>query len=290
MTFDEYQAKAAVTDAAGIGKNTDLSIPFLGLAGETGSLLTLYKKWLRDGDSYQVMEDHLIEEMGDVLWYLAAIARRRGISLGSIAKANLEKTYSRWLEDDKSVLLDDARPESECLPRTFVAELRDSIDDKGRVIMNMTIGGESFGAPLTDNSYAGDGYRFHDIFHLGLAAILGWSPVTRALLRRKRKSEAQVDEVEDGGRAIAVEEGVAALVFAYAMKHSMLEGVTTIDWGLLRTCREMTLGLEVERRPLFSWEQVILKAYAAWRVAIARGGVRIFGNLMDQRFEFTTLD
>ena len=80
MTFDEYQLKAAATDASEIAKNTDLSVPLLGLAGETGSLLTLYKKWLRDGDAYQIMADRLSEEMGDILWYLAAIARRRGLS------------------------------------------------------------------------------------------------------------------------------------------------------------------------------------------------------------------
>ena len=42
--------------------------------------------------------------------------------------------------------------------------------------------------------------RFHDIFHLSYAAILGWSPTVRALLRCKRKSDPRVDEVEDGGK------------------------------------------------------------------------------------------
>ena len=70
MTFEEYQNKVAATDAPEISKNTNLSIPLLGLAGETRSLLTLYKKWLRDGDAYQIVEDRLSEEMGDILWYL----------------------------------------------------------------------------------------------------------------------------------------------------------------------------------------------------------------------------
>ena len=39
-----------------------------------------------------------------------------------------------------------------------------------------------------------DDYRFHDAFHYAYAAILGWSPVTRALFRLKRKSETDVDE------------------------------------------------------------------------------------------------
>ena len=66
MTFDEYQNSAAATDPSAISKNPDLSVLLLGLAGETGSLLTLYKKWLRDGDAYQVVEQRLAEEMGDI--------------------------------------------------------------------------------------------------------------------------------------------------------------------------------------------------------------------------------
>jgi NTP pyrophosphatase (non-canonical NTP hydrolase) len=79
VTLDEYQQKASATDAAEIAKNPDLSVLFLGLAGETGSLLTLYKKRLRDGDAFQIVEERLSEEMGDILWYLAAIARCRAV-------------------------------------------------------------------------------------------------------------------------------------------------------------------------------------------------------------------
>ena len=126
------------------------------------------------------------------------------------------------------------------------------------------------GSPLTDNSYEKDGYRFHDIFHIALACMMGWSPVIRALLRVKRKSDPQLDEVEDGGRAIAIEEGIAALVFSYASKHSMLANVTTIDWSLLRTCSEMAAGLEVSREPLSGWEKTILAAFEAWERSDAK--------------------
>jgi NTP pyrophosphatase (non-canonical NTP hydrolase) len=290
MTFEEYQSKAAATDPSEISRNADLSVLLLGLSGETGSLLTLYKKWLRDGDAYQIVEERLAEEMGDILWYLATIARRRGISLELIAQSNLEKISSRWLEHEKVPLFDEARPECERLPRSFIAELRGIRDGDGRSVMRMTLDGKELGAALTDNSYESDGYRFHDIFHLALVTILGWSPVMRALLRRKRKSDSLLDEVEDGGRAIAIEEGIAALVFAYAMQHSMLAGVTTIDWGLLRTCSNMAIGLEVRDTPLFEWERTILKAYDAWRVAIDHGGVRIACDLPQRNFEFEPID
>jgi NTP pyrophosphatase (non-canonical NTP hydrolase) len=286
VTFDEYQGKAAATDPSEISRNSDISVLLLGLSGETGSLLTLYKKWLRDGDAYQIVEERLAEEMGDILWYLAAIARQRGLSFESIAQGNLDKTRSRWLQHEGEPLFDEGRPKSEQLPRQFVAELRDVIDEKGRAVMQMTLNGAALGSPLTDNSYETDGYRFHDIFHLALACELGWSPVLRALLHVKRKSDALLDEIEDGGRAIAIEEGIAALVFAYASQHSLLAGVTTIDWSLLRTCSDMTVGFEVHSKPLFAWERTILKAFDAWRDANKYGGVRITCDLAQQSFEF----
>ena len=49
------------------------------------------------------------------------------------------------------------------------------------------IDGEPFGAELMDNSYLPDGYRFHDVFHFAYAAMLGWSPVTRRLLKTQAK-------------------------------------------------------------------------------------------------------
>src|SRR5258706_540056 len=53
MTFDEYQIEATKTDIQGGIDKEGILVPLLGLAGEVGSLLTLYKKWLRDGDPSQ---------------------------------------------------------------------------------------------------------------------------------------------------------------------------------------------------------------------------------------------
>lgn len=59
-------------------------------------------------------------------------------------------------------------------------------------------------------------YRFHDVFHLAYAAVLGWSPVLRALLKCKRKSHPWLDENQDGARAILIEEGISTFVFNHA--------------------------------------------------------------------------
>jgi hypothetical protein len=154
-----------------------------------------------------------------------------------------------------------------------VVEITEVSQDSS-VKMKAFIDGQKIGDDLTDNSYLSDGYRFHDVFHLSYAAVLGWSPVVRQLLgSRKRKSNPKVDEVEDGGRAKAIEEGISALIFSYAKDHSFLEGVSTLDYQLLRTIKNMTSYLEVAQCSLGDWEKAILIGYEVWRqVDKNRGG------------------
>jgi hypothetical protein len=92
-----------------------------------------------------------------------------------------------------------------------------------------------------------DGYRFHDVFHLAFAAVLGWSPITRSLLERKRSRKPEVDEVEDGGRAKVIEEGISALIFAYAKDYNWLAGKASVSSELLRTIKSMIAPFEVSR-------------------------------------------
>ncbi len=74
-----------------------------------------------------------------------------------------------------------------------------TIEGKSYVIQQCT--GINIGDRLTDNRLEPDDYRFHDVFHLAYAAILGWSPVLRALFKVKRKSCPKIDENQDGARA-----------------------------------------------------------------------------------------
>jgi NTP pyrophosphatase (non-canonical NTP hydrolase) len=264
MEMKEYQRVAALTDQSDANNTNGLMVALLGLAGETGSILTLYKKFIRDGDAYQVMRERVAEELGDVLWYIATIATRAGIELDDIARGNNDKTAHRWLPSPPVSLLDEECLASERLPRRFVAEFR-NFGDPGKQKLEVYVDGIRCGSTLTDNAYKGDDYRYHDLLHLAFATILGWSPVFRALLNRKRRSNPLADEVEDGGRAVAIEEGLAALIFNYARRHSLLQGVTRLDWPLLRTCHEMTSHLEVSRRSLYDWEYAILTGFEIWR-------------------------
>jgi len=284
MNLNTYQKEAQKTDrvpSRGEGGNagSELVVPLLGLAGEAGELLSEYKKRLRDGDSHLLFKERVSEELGDLLWYIANVATKFDLKLGDVAQANLKKTGDRWgLQDTGALAFDAEFEEHERLPRRFEVELSEVIV-KGCTKIRMRVNGKKIGDDLTDNADDPDGYRFHDVFHLGYVAVLGWSPVIRKLLKRKRKSNPQIDEVQDGGRAQVLDEGVAALVFDYAKEHRWLESVTDLDYTLLRTIKCMTSILEVRERSLGEWQRAILVGFEVWRQVLKTDGGKI---LVDQ--------
>lgn len=96
MTFIEYQEKAWKT-AKYPSMYNNIVYPTLGLAGEAGELANKVKKIQRDNSgilSLKKRED-LIDELGDVLWYIAALATELGASLNDIAILNIVKLSKR---------------------------------------------------------------------------------------------------------------------------------------------------------------------------------------------------
>jgi len=97
MTFDEYQKKAIVTNLAKEDRFKELMQQVLGLADESGEVLAVFKKWIRDKDAdpEQLDKANLAKELGDILWYIAVIAHDLDVSLDDIASKNIEKLRSR---------------------------------------------------------------------------------------------------------------------------------------------------------------------------------------------------
>lgn len=285
MDINRYQLAAIKTLQEPAPGTDPAVVPLLGLVGEVGSLATAYKKRLRDGPGLVSGKQLVREELGDVLWYVAALAHRFGLDLEDVAAANLVKISDRWRTTPTAdrIIFDAHFPESERLPRqatlTFTLQQRES---DGRPVSVLTHDGTPCGDPLTDASHIDDDYRFHDIFHLAHAAVLGWSPVSRFLLGRKRKSDPKTDEAEDGGRAIAIEEGISALVFSYAVRHSYFENVRHIDHEFIKTITSMTAHLEVSILRSADWEQAIMTGYDAWRKLRVQGGGTVRLDLDEQ--------
>jgi NTP pyrophosphatase (non-canonical NTP hydrolase) len=297
LTFRAYQEAAVRTDQVpDVGDNYSkaLMVPLLGLAGEAGSLLSEFKKWLRQGDIYRPFADQVSEEIGDILWYVSNIASKMHLDLDEVARENLAKLQDRWGESREANTLlfsshyDDQYPDDEKLPEAFRAEFRMIVDD-GRKKLAVMLDGEPCGDHLTDNAYASDGYRFHDCFHLALATMLRWSPILRKLLKRKRKSNREVDEVEDGARASITEEAVSVVVYEYAKNYSMFDGADSIEYELLRTIMMMTRPYEVRDRTAKEWELAILHAYKAWRSLNQNDGGIVIADARTQKFEYQPL-
>lgn len=93
MNINTYQEEASKT---AIYKDK-LIYPTLGLCGEAGEMANKVKKILRDnnGQICEEVKQNLIAELGDVLWYVAAIATDLGADLNSVAAENIAKLNSR---------------------------------------------------------------------------------------------------------------------------------------------------------------------------------------------------
>jgi len=169
-------------------------------------------------------------------------------------------------------LYDDDSPPYEQLPRKFVARLEPATAREGRNEARFFVNDELVGDVLRDNAYDEDGYRFHDTIHVALAAGLGWSPVLRSLLRRKRRSSALVDEVEDGGRAIALDEAVCLLIHDYATTHGFVLDRGTIDEEFVGLLRRLTRHLEVADRSSQDWWKAVCMASESYSSITDWGG------------------
>lgn len=94
MTGSEYQKLAMRTlnpETAG----ADLLInAALGLCGESGEAADILKKHLFQ--NRELDREHLIEELGDVAWYLAEFCTALDISLDEVLEANIAKLKRRY--------------------------------------------------------------------------------------------------------------------------------------------------------------------------------------------------
>jgi len=358
--LDEYQKSAQQTDQNEQTGMEGLAFPLLGLFGEVGTLLSALKKKQRDKDSYVGYSESVVEEFGDVLWYLSNVAWRASLNFTDLAKhlslhwrnshllrrnrtgspdssefeaavialagkaglllnefsegtvrnrrdllgayladifcaliqaaatadidlreaarQNLCKINSRWpTSREYTRLFDESVEQREQLPRKIEMHIVET-QVGGKTCVIQLCNGVEIGSHLTDNKVVEDDYRFHDVFHLANAAILGWSPCLRALFKVKRKSRPEVDETQDGARAILIEEGLSTLVFHHALRQNYFASIKSLDYSLLKTVQDFVAGYEVDHCPLWQWEEAILE------------GFRVFRNLRTHRRGIVTAD
>jgi hypothetical protein len=296
MHFDDYQQRTRSADRTSREPWIGLAQSTFGLTEKVGAISACMKKRLRGGYGHIDFLDDVKDRLGDALWYFTSVCSHLHMSLEEIAARNLIVTEARWLKPDETQqllfgrLFDLDFPEHEQLPRRFrVKFVEDNSHQRSWLTMvEVWVGDEPLGDPIDDNSPGADHYRLHDILHLANAAILGWSPVIRKLLRRKRKSNPTVDKYEDGARACDTEEALASLIHNEAKRNSYFESSTVVDTPLLIKLRSLAADLEVNVRSAAEWQHCILEAYRVFRSVRDHNGGVVEVSLLDRTISFVS--
>ncbi len=234
--------------------------------------------------------------LAEIFSTLMRASSEAGVTLDEAARQNLKKTFDRWPVDRTPHSLFDLKyAAEERLPRKMTIDIYERILNQGEPNEKQYVlqrsNGIFIGDRVTDNILEPDDYRFHDIFHYAYAALLGWSPVIRALLRLKRKSDGRIDEGQDGARAVLIEEGVSTFVFAYAKHLDFFEGQKPGDlsFTLLKRVNEFVEGYEVDECPAWQWEEAILAGYEGFRFLRKHRRGRIDIDLEKRSFEIKAM-
>jgi len=314
----EFQRRANETNQLRHDDRQATATPILGLAGEAGAILALHKTYLREGVDPAAYRELLAEELGDLLWYAAAVATSAGLDLDDVAAANLRRArdlYAPSTDRDQLAALpvfDAAYPEHERFPRRLVVELKGRHDPDGRTYTDMrlvsarpnafpdgprrTEGGEligfqvgdRLGDALAENPYRDDTYSFHDAIHVGFLAVLGWSPAMRSLLRLRRRSDPSTEEYEDGPRAIFAEEGLAAVLGRLARHHAGFRTEAAVTGDVIDIVRATVADFEVRSMPGWAWRRAICHGFRAVGELDRNGGGYLVADLDARSLSYTS--
>lgn len=176
-------------------------------------------------------------------------------------------------------------PKSEQLPRDFTINF-ETIVKQDKTLTKIKYGERQVGDLIDDNSRESDNYRFHDIFHYTFATILGWSPCARSMMKRKRKSNPDIDQFEDGARATITEEAISLMIFNHAKKNNLYAKNINIDKEVLKLIKDWTSTFEVSIRTENDWERAIILGYSLFRDLIENNGGKIHFNLTNRTAQF----
>lgn len=261
--FDSYQKTSKVSrQFEDPNRNYEVSLYSLQVA--IAGLQSIYGK-RKNGLTTKALTDTL----GDLLWHIGNLASHSGIKLSKVAADNLKKIVKDYKAQKK--LNSKGKGHLENLPNNI--EIAFIPWKENQVVLATKLSnGEpiQIGDRIDDNSHVQDYYRFHDVLHLSFMVHLDWSPVMRALLKRKRKNSKALDRVEDGARAAGIEEAISAAIFKVMERQS---GRSEVPLELLKFIKQSTSGLEVGSIKFSVWEKAIIEGLRAFDSIKRNGGV-----------------
>lgn len=94
MTANEYQVLAMKTLNKDLDEREVLINGVMGLCGESGEVIDIVKKHISQG--HPLNKDKIVEELGDVLWYIAELATILNVTIEDIMKYNINKLSQRY--------------------------------------------------------------------------------------------------------------------------------------------------------------------------------------------------
>ena len=293
-TLDDYRQLAFLTSRTKDDQLVEVSLAVLQQL--TAELLRRNLPDLEKELNENLRDRPLEVVLGETIWHMAALASLYTLELGEVAKRNVAKLERRFGRGAPTPLHDETRPLSERLPRRFEVSYVTVAPGRSRMYMD----GRRLGDDLTDNAYSEDGYRFHDVMHLALAAKLGWSPVLRKLMGRKRKSDPEIDEVEDGARAQIVEEAVIKAIHAEGVRIAALAPAggaagsqvlfsdpADMSFNFLKRLEMLVSGLEAQRSRYWEWEDAILVGFKIFDQLRGAGRGTVIADLSTRTLVFS---
>ena len=317
--FESYRENAM--KSAKFGKDKKALLPYLvKIWKNSGDLLV--KLDLQTANFTAKEKPIVAQALGDIMWYVAGFTTLYNLNLNGIAKDNTKKTLSMFRPKDerkRTPLYDTDFPLLEQFPRIFDVIFTPAPWDSEQAIM--IVNGLRVGDPLRDNAYKRkkgkkktkkgeytiqdnrlieiDGYRFHDSVHFAFIAILGWSPVMRGLMKRKRKTKGDVDDADDGARAQIVEEMIVKLTHSYAVgidEDKLLDDEEQVSFDLLKQIKVLADGLEVtggrkgtQSLKYWEWEKAILAGFHVYNDLRRWRKGRLHVNMTERTIELFEL-
>ena len=103
MTLNEYQKLAARTINTNLTIRQQCSHALHGMVGELGEIHSMFQKTYQ---GHEINEEHLVKEIGDLLWFIAEFCTSINVSLDTVGETNIEKLKKRYpdgFEVDKSL-------------------------------------------------------------------------------------------------------------------------------------------------------------------------------------------
>lgn len=96
LPLDVYQNAARRTAIPHPSTQDALLYLGLGINGEAGEVAEMIKKIYFHGHDFN--KEKILDELGDVLWYVAVMADELNITLSTIARHNIDKLAERYPE------------------------------------------------------------------------------------------------------------------------------------------------------------------------------------------------